>query len=159
MVAAMSVHGQWVEFYYSSLDITIFSAHITCAIITLATHKLQIKPKLRELDENRRWKIFVSCWRNWKKAQKCFVRLVSLINRTEKLSCSVWLTSVVSSASIENHLHWEISDSICFCMASPVKDIVWFRTLHPRYEALWAAFKKRSDVCLSTVSPVVLRQL
>jgi len=32
---------------YSSLDTTIFSAHITCAIITLATHMFQIKSKLR----------------------------------------------------------------------------------------------------------------
>jgi len=29
MVAAMSVHGQRVQFFYSSLDTTIFSAHIT----------------------------------------------------------------------------------------------------------------------------------
>ena len=44
MVAAMSVHGQRVQFFYSSLDTTIFSAHVTCAIITLATHVFQIKP-------------------------------------------------------------------------------------------------------------------
>jgi len=43
----------------------------------------------------------------------------SLINRTDTLSFSIWLTSVVSSASIENYLHWEISESICFCVASP----------------------------------------
>jgi len=47
MVAAVSVHGQMVQFFYSSLDTTIFSAHITCAIITLATHMFQFKPKLR----------------------------------------------------------------------------------------------------------------
>jgi len=28
MVAAMSVHGQRVQFLYSSLDTTMFSAHI-----------------------------------------------------------------------------------------------------------------------------------
>jgi len=47
MLAAMNVRGQRVQFFYSSLDTTIFSAHITCAIITLATHMFQIKPKLR----------------------------------------------------------------------------------------------------------------
>ena len=30
MVAAMSVHGQRVQFFYSSLETTIFSAYITC---------------------------------------------------------------------------------------------------------------------------------
>jgi len=44
---AMSVHGQRVQFFYSSLDTTIFSAHITGAIVTLATHMFQINPKLR----------------------------------------------------------------------------------------------------------------
>ena len=47
IVAAMSVHGQRVQFFYSSLDTKIFSAHVTCAIITLATRMFQIKPKLR----------------------------------------------------------------------------------------------------------------
>ena len=74
--------------------------------------------------------------------------------RTDKPSCSVWLTSVVSSASIEKYLHWEISESICFCMASPIKDIIWFCTLQLKYEALRGAFKfkKRSGVCLSAAS-------
>jgi len=78
--------------------------------------------------------------------------LVSLINRTDKLSCSVWLASVVSSASMEKYLHWELSESICFCMASPIKDIIWFCALQLKYEALRGAFKKRSDVCLSAAS-------
>ena len=73
MIAAMSVRGQRVQFFYSSLDTTIFSAHITCAIITLVAHMFQIKPKLRQLGENRRCKIFACCWRNWNKAQKFFV--------------------------------------------------------------------------------------
>jgi len=70
-------------------------------------------------------------------------------NRMDKQSCSVWLTSVVSSAGIEKYLHWEIPESICFCMALPIKDIIWFCTLHLKYEALQGAFEKRSDVCLS----------
>jgi len=78
--------------------------------------------------------------------------LVSFINRTDKLSCSVWLTSVVSSASIEKYVHWEISESICFCMASPIKDTIWFCTLQLKYEALRGAVEKRSDVCLSAAS-------
>jgi len=61
MIAAMSVRGQRVQFFYSSLDTTIFSAHITCAIITLGAHMFQIKPKLRKLGENRRCKIFACC--------------------------------------------------------------------------------------------------
>ena len=73
MVAAMSVHGHRVQLFYSSLDTTIFSTHITCAIITLAMHMFQIKPKLRYLGENRRCKTFACCWRNWNKAQKLFV--------------------------------------------------------------------------------------
>jgi len=68
------------------------------------------------------------------------------------LSCSVWLTSTVSSASIEKYLHWEISESICFCMASPINDIIWFCSFQLKYEALWGDFKKWSDVCLSPAS-------
>ena len=148
----MSVHGQRVEFVYSSLDTPIFSAHITCAIITLATHMFQIKPS----------------WDSWvrivdarsspvveetgSKHKNYLCTLVYLINRTDKLSCSVWLTSVVSSASIEKYLHWETWESICFCMASPIKDIIWFCTLQLKYEALRGPFKKRSDVFLSAAS-------
>ena len=109
MVAAMSVHGQRVQLLYSGLDTTIFSAHITCAIIDA----IRSLPAVEETGTKH-------------KNSSC--TLVSLINWTDKLSCSVWPTSVVSSASIEKYLHWEISEIICFCMASPLKDIIWFRT-------------------------------
>jgi len=148
----MSVHGQRVQFFYSSLDTTISSAHITCVIMTLVTHMFQIKPK------SRYWVRIVDARplpvveETGTKQKNSSCTLVSLMNRTDKLSCSVWLTSVVSSASIEKYLHWEISESICFCMASPIKDIIWFCSLQLKYEALRGAFKKRSDVCLSVAS-------
>jgi len=152
MVAAMSVHGERVQFFYSSLDTTIFSAHITCAIITLATHMFQIKPSwdswVRIVDA----RSLPVVEETGTKHKNYSCTLVSLINRTDKLSCSVWLTSVISSASTEKYLHWEISESICFCMASTIKDVIWFCTLQLKYEALRGAFKKGSDVYLPAAS-------
>jgi len=156
MVAAMSVHGQRVQFVYSSLDTPIFSAHVTCAIITLATHMFQIKPS----------------WDSWvrivdarsspveetgTKHENSSCTSVSLINRTDKLSCPVWLRSVVSSVGMEKYLHWDISESICFCMAKPIKGIIWFCPLQLKNEALRGAFETRPDVCLSSASPRSLK--
>ena len=148
----MSVHRQRVQFFYSSLDTTIFSAHITCAIITLPRICSRLSPSwdswMRIVDA----KSLPVLEETGTKYKNSSCTVVSLINRTDEQSCSLWLASVVSSASIEKYLHWEISESICFCMASPITDMISFCTLQLKYEALRGAFKKRSDVCLSAAS-------
>jgi len=60
--------------------------------------------------------------------------------------------SFVALFDLHQSFHPLVSDTICICMASPIKDIIWFFTLQLKYEALRGAFKNRSDVCLSAAS-------